>query len=163
MPASNEKFLQIVEEAEKIAQTIAMLQEEITSYQSAGKNLEEVKNELGNYMAAARKASDNLVELTNTVSSKLIEISSKAEKLEHDLAKVTASTVEIERALENTFQTVKLNGQTLEEGLIKVHKHVRAIADEKFLEVNKKIDFLKNMIFVAIGIAVLSLILGLVF
>lgn len=206
MPANNEKFLQIVEEAEKLTQTITMLQEEITSYQSAGKSLEEVKNELGNYMLAAKEASDSLVELTNTVAGKLIDISNKAEKLEQDLAKVATSTVEIEKGLEKRLESInkhindmaqdniqelkqasdgilnciqetssnlknkaedilqnnRMSEQKLEEGILTVHKHMKSLADEKVLEIANKLNLLKTLIYISIGVAVASLVIGLI-
>ncbi len=206
MPANNEKFLQIVEEAEKISQTIKILQEEITSYKTAGKSLEEVKNALDNYLIAAKEASNSLVELTNTVADKLVDISSKTEKLEQDIAKVDTNMAEIDTGLkkrleninehlnimaqnniqelkqasggilngmqetalsltsksEDIIENINLSNQKLEEGLPTIHKHMKSLADEKLLEVANKLNFLKTLIYISIGVAVASLVIGLI-
>lgn len=194
MTTNNEKFLQIVEEAEKITQTISMLQKEITSYQTAGKSLEEVKTELSNYMVAAGKVSESLVELSNTVTVKLVDISSKADKLDEDLGRLAANTIEIEKGLEKRSQEVnkeiatlkdevknatqnviidltkradeinshiKVTDKNIEEGLQIITEDMESIIGEKTFEINNKLHSIKIMIYIAIGVAFVSVIIGL--
>ena len=68
MAANNEKFLQMIHEAESITDTIRKLKLEMESYETAGKSLSEVKQSLERYIGATHEASAKLAELTQKIA-----------------------------------------------------------------------------------------------
>jgi hypothetical protein len=63
---------------------------------------------------------------------------------------------------EDKQENINLSNQKLEEGLLIVHKHMKWLADEKVLEVANKLNLLKTLIYISIGVAVASLVIGLI-
>ena len=64
---------------------------------------------------------------------------------------------------EDIIENINLYNQKLEEGLPTIHKHMKTLADGKVLEVANKLNLLKTLICISIGVAVASLVIGLIF
>ncbi|HQA61281.1 MAG: hypothetical protein WBK42_01735 [Dethiobacteria bacterium] len=69
MASNADRFLKAVEDAEVLTETIKKLQEEITSYQAAGQNLDSVRKDLNKQLQTAYKISENMSGLIKTIAA----------------------------------------------------------------------------------------------
>lgn len=81
MANKNEDFLKLIEEAEDITDTLSALQEEIESYDAAGKNLELARKDLQKYIETAHQASVNMLALTDSIVGKINSINKNTEQI----------------------------------------------------------------------------------
>jgi DNA repair ATPase RecN len=145
MASSNEKFLKIIEDAESVAETISKLQTEVSSYNSAGKNLEQVRGDLAKYLNTAHEASISMLNLTNTLATITEEFS--------------AASVQIQKATEEGFQKTNNKIQASGEQYVsRVKEQMQLLFEQTSQSLHAKINNLKIMVIVTMCISLLSLI-----
>jgi len=140
MTKSNEKFLKIIEDAESITETIRKLQAEIASYSSINKSLEQVRNDLLNYLIITREASDSLLQLSNTISERMDDIAENGKQVN---AKIEQGFLEVNNKLAEYSNEIQIK---VEQGI---------------LEFNSRASGLKTMIIIAIIVSLASIIVAL--
>ena len=69
MASNADRFLKAVEDLEVLTETIKKLQEEVTSYQAAGQNLDSVRKDLNKQLQAAYKSGENMSGLIKTIAA----------------------------------------------------------------------------------------------
>ena len=149
MSANNEKFINIIESAEQVLDTLTKLQAEIESYETAGKELNDVKKELLSLVASIKKSSNGMFQLSKDLAEAVEDISNIANSISGEMSKSEKKILE----------TIKASHEIKYKEIIKLKDCINEVK----AEVENKYNFMKIMLFITIALIVISILLSLLF